>query len=126
MRFHPLTETDAVSPQSALLSEYRAARTTGRIRVGELHLFFRSGFKTYCIPYRDIRRCFRRVMLIPAKMRSGQCDLKLETIVICGEQGELAQIQLPGESAGKQLMEELQSLVPEAEFGKPSSENEIS
>lgn len=120
MNFYPLIESAAGEDAGALASEYKAAREIGKVRLGELRLYFRSGLKTFYIPYRDIRRCFRRVELIPAKMCCGKGDFELENIVICGESGELAQVQLPGERAGKALMEELQRRVPEAEFGKPS------
>ena len=120
MRFYPLVKTAAKEDAAALASEYKAAREIGKIRLGELRLYFRAGLKTYYIPYRDVRRCFRRVQLIPAKMGRGQSDFRLENLVICGDGGELAQLQLPGEQAGKTLLEELQKRIPEAEFGKPS------
>lgn len=122
MKFYPLIENAPGADAAALGSEYRAAREIGKVRMGELNLFIRSGLKTYYIPYRDVRRCFRRVMLIPAKMCCGKGDFELENLVICGDAGELAQVQLPGERAGKILFEELKQRIPEAEFGKPASE----
>ena len=122
MRFYPLLENAPQEDADALASEYRAAREIGKVRLGELRLYVRSGRKTYYIPYRDVRRCFRRVMLIPAKMCCGRGDFELENLVICGDGGELAQVQLPGERAGKILLEELKARIPEAEFGKPGAE----
>jgi hypothetical protein len=58
---------------------------------------------------------------VPAKLCCGKGDLEVENLVICGDKGELAQIQLPGTRAAKVLMEELENLIPEAEFGRPSS-----
>ena len=121
MRFYPLIPS-AEAVESGLSSEYKAAHAIGKLRLGELRLFFRAGLKTYYIPYRDIRRCFRRVMLIPAKVRGGQRDVAVETLVVCGEKGELAQIQLPGGQAAKELLAELEKRIPEAEFGKPSAD----
>jgi len=117
MKFHPLTTV--VNNNSALESEYKAAREIGALRLGELRLYFRNKRKVYYIPYKDVRRCFRRVMLIPAQMCCGKGDFEIENLVICGEEGELAQIQLPGTRAAKILMAELETLIPEAEFGKP-------
>jgi len=62
---------------------------------------------------------FRRVLLIPAKMCCGKGDFEVENIVICTAEGEKAQIQLPGERAGKIMLEELTRLAPNAEVGKP-------
>ena len=119
MKYCPLT-SEADSADS-LVSEFKTAREIGRVRMGELHLFLRVGLKTYYIPYRDVRRCFRRVQLIPAKMCCGRGDLEVENLVVCGDAGELIQVQLPGTKAAKILMEELQTRIPEAEFGKPGA-----
>lgn len=118
MKFYPLVS--AADDEGSLASEYNAAREIGKLRLGELRLYFRSGRKTYYIPYKDVRRCFRRVQLIPAKMCCGNGAFELENLVICGDGGELCQIQLPGTRAAKILMEELERLIPEAEFGRPT------
>lgn len=118
MTFLPLVPSS--DSREELSSEYKAAREIGRVRLGELRLYLRAGLKTYYIPYRDIRRVFRRVQLIPAKMCCGRGDLEVENLVVCGEgDAELMQVQLPGTRAAKMLMEELQTRIPEAEFGKP-------
>ncbi len=122
MKFHPLAaEADN---QGSLSSEYKAAREIGKVRMGELHLFLRSGRKVYYVPYRDVRRCFRRVQLIPAKMCCGRGNLEVENLVVCGDAGELIQVQLPGTKAAKILMEELRNRIPEAEFRKPDTSSE--
>ena len=119
MRFMPLTASQ--SAEQTLASEYKVAREIGKLRLGELHLYFKKGLNVYYIPYRDIRRCFRRVMVVPAKLCCGKGEFEMENLVICGpEDEELAQIQLPGTKAARILMEELEKLVPEAEIGRPA------
>ena len=120
MKFYPLVS--GTEQPADLASEYKAAREIGRIRMGELRLFLRAGFRTYYIPYSDVRRCFRRVQLIPAKMCCGRGDLEVENLVVCGDAGELIQVQLPGTKAAKILMKELEERIPEAEFGKPAAD----
>lgn len=114
MKFYPM-RAGAETPDG-LGPEYRTCRRIGNIGLGELHLFCRAGLKTYFIPYREVRRCFRRVQVIPRRRSS----FELENLVICGDEGELAQIQLPGRNAARELMAELERLIPEAEFGKPT------
>ena len=119
MKFCPLTGTEGSGEE--LRAEYRAAREIGRVRLGELRLYLRAGRRVYYIPYREVRRCFRRVQLIPAKMCCGRGDFEVENLVVCGEGDvELIQVQLPGAKAAKILMEELQVRIPEAAFGKPA------
>ena len=117
MRFEPLTST-APDP-AALREEYRQARQIGKLRLGERRLYFRSGLKAYYVPYADIRRYFRRVMRIPAKLCCGHGAFELEHLVLCGDGGELAQIALPGAKAARAVMESMALLAPDAEAGRP-------
>lgn len=118
MRFTPITAAEVDG--HLLESEYKTARQLGKLRLGELHLYFKSGLKIYYIPYRDVHRCFRRVMSVPARLCCGRGDLEIENLVICGENDrELAQIQLPGAKAARILMQELEEKMPFAAFGRP-------
>ena len=124
MKFYPLDTAAAQVGEEELNSEYKTAREIGKVKMGELRLFVKSGLKTYYIPYHDIRRMFRRVLAVPAKLCCGKGDFEIENLVICGaDDKELAQIQLPGKKAAQILMEELKQRVPEAEFGRPAPAN---
>ena len=120
MRFEPLTSS--AKDQSAVREEYDRARKFGKLRLGESWLFFKKGLKAYYIPYGEISRYFRRVMMVPAKLCCGRGDFTIENLVICGEAGELAQIQLPGERAAKAIMECLAQLAPDAAVGRPTAD----
>ena len=115
MKFESLASPAADS--SALQEKYKYAREIGKLRLGRQYLYVRSGLKSYYIPYADIRRYFRRVMRVPAKMCCGKGDFEIENLVICGEKGELAQIQLPGQKAARIAMECLAELAPGAASG---------
>ena len=117
MKFYALASELA---NEAVLAGYKEGREIGKARLGAECLYFREKLKVYYIPYEDITRVFRRVLLIPAKMCCGKGDFEVENIVICTEKGEVAQIQLPGERAGKIMLEELARLAPNAESGKPN------
>ena len=120
MRFYPLAK-DMPAEDRDIEAEYEQSRRIGAVSLGESVLFFRARRKTYYIPYSEVTRCFRRVMLVPARLCCGRGDLSVESIVICGAEGcELAQIELPGERAAKALLEELKERIPNAEFGKPA------
>ena len=121
MHFYPVTDVKVEDGQ--LEGEYKAAREIGKIRMGELRLFFKSGLRTYYIPYHDVGRLFRRVQAVPAKLCCGKGDFEIENLVICDREGkELAQIQLPGTKAARILMKELEERVPEAEIGCPAQD----
>ncbi len=123
MRFYSLEQTQAVEKQN-LEQDYKESREIGIVRIGKERLYFRRMRKIYYIPYTDIRRCFRRVMLVPAKLCCGRGDLEVENLVICTDRGEAAQIQLPGAKAGKILLEELKNRLPDAEFTPENAQKE--
>ena len=123
MKFYPLDEALAPVDEEELNKEYKTAREIGKVKMGELRLFVKSGLKTYYIPYHAVHRMFRRVLAVPAKLCCGKGDFEIENLVVCGaDDRELAQIQLPGKKAAQILMEELKQRVPEAEFGRPAQE----
>ena len=116
MKFYPLT--DVTKEPEGLQEEYKAGRKIGKIHLGETHFFFRSMRKVFYIPYTEIRRYFRRVMMVPAKLCCGKGEFQMEHLVICGDAEELAQIELPGTQAAKVLMECMNELAPDAISGK--------
>ena len=120
MIFCPLNGT--VRDRKSLRMEYKNAKVTGVIRLGETCFFFRHGFKIYYIAYAEVVKCFRRVMLISAGSDKG--NMKLETLVIADEEKELAQVQIPGTDAAKLLIEELKKKMPHADFTCPTKTEE--
>lgn len=121
MKFYPLA---AANDEAAMKAEYNGGRAIGNVRLGTQTLFFKEKRKIYYINYGEISRCFRRVMLIQTKMCCGKGNLEVENLVICGGNGELAQIQLPGERAGKILLEEIARLAPHVQIGRPKENND--
>ena len=117
MKLFPLSTT--MPDMDILQAEYKTARQIGVLRLGEKCLYVKKWFRAYYIPYQDIKRCFRRVLLVPAKLCCGKGDLPVENLVICTDAGEIAQIQLPGTKAAKVLIEALKEKIPEAEFTSP-------
>ena len=122
MKFCPLTASE--SEKDALQAEYKEGREIGRIRFGETQFFFRSMRRVYYLPYSEIRRYFRRVMMVPARLCCGKGNFQMENLVICGDDGELAQIGLPGVKAAKIVMECMAKLAPQAVCGKPKEQEE--
>ena len=116
-KYNPVT---SAADEAVLRSDYAAGRAIGNVQLGNEFFFFKEKRKTYYIPYADMTRVFRRVLLIPATMCCGKGDFEVENLVICTAEGEKAQVQLPGERAGKILLEELARLAPHVQVGKPS------
>ncbi len=117
MKFYDLTTKSVY--KDLVESEYKDSREIGAVRIGKDHLFLKAGFKHYCISYPDIKRAFRRVNSVPAKMCCGKGDLQIESLVIADDEKELIQVTLPGTKAARQLMKELKERMPETNFAAP-------
>ena len=122
MKFYPLVNTSTIV--DSLDADYKNAREVGIIKLGESCFFFRKGLKVYYIAYKDITRCFRRVVAVPAQLCCGKGNFEIENLVIYAGDAEVAQIQLPGTKAAKLLMEELKVKMPDAQFSRPDNTKE--
>lgn len=111
MKFNSLTA--ATTDKSFLETEYRNAKEIGIVKLGESCLFFRKRFKKYYISYQEISRCFRRVVTI------GKGEVAIENFVIYAGDTEVAQIQMPGAQAARDLLDALKKLAPHAQFVRP-------
>lgn len=116
MRFCPL-KAGAPEP-AALAAEYREAKKADALRLGARHLFFRKNMKIYYISYGEIRRCFRRVLLVPVRA-SGGGEMQVENLVICDNERELAVILLRDPRMAASVMEDIKEMAPHAAFTKP-------
>lgn len=111
MRFYPLAGESA--PGTELREDYESAREIGGIRFGTERLYVRQGLKIGHIPYADIRRCYRRVLVVPMRMCCGKGEMEEENLVLEGAGGELAEVRLPGSRAARAVMQELGKKLPE-------------
>lgn len=116
MKFHPLCPGTAVTD---LTEEYKTARAIGSLRIGDKNLFCRLRLKVYYVPYELIRRCYRRVLLVPATVCCGKGELHVENLVICTQEGEIAQVPLPGTREAKEVMRELKIRIRDCIFTAP-------
>ena len=122
MKFYSVTSEH--NNAAALQAEYASGRVIGNVHLGAEFLFFKEKRKVYYIPYADMTRCFRRVLLVQTKMCCGKGNLEVENLVVCSENGEVAQIQLPGERAGKILLEEIVKIAPHVQIGRAKENND--
>lgn len=120
MKLHAITPSNL--PEDLLLEDYKRSREIGVIRIGEDVLFFRSHLKVYYVPYGDITRFYRRVLMVPARLCCGRGSIDVENLILEGREGELAQIQLPGTRAARELMEVLKAKMPGISCVCPSKE----
>ena len=78
----------------------------------------RRACSTYYVPLAAIRRVFRRVEIVNARMGCCNNGLPMESVVLCGEaERELVQIRMQTERMSKALLAAIEKACPQAESG---------
>lgn len=101
-------------------ADYENAHEIGSVRIGHMALYVKKLTKVFYVPYVDMDRLFRRVMLVPARMCCGKGDLEVQYIVGMKGEEEVFQIQLPGDQAAKIFLKETKELAPNLIFEAPA------
>ena len=122
MKFYSVQQI--LNSDKSLEQEFKAAEPTGTMRIGTKHLFFRVGLKHYAIPFTEITGCFRRVRAVETRLCCGRGTMEMESIVVRTEEGEAAEISVPGRKAAVKLMEQLKQALPDADFAAPARRDE--
>ena len=116
--FTPYLYTKGQSP--ALDAQFAGARKFGKVRLGTDAIFWRSGLKLYTIPFNRVRRIFRRISSVAAKICCGRQNFDIEWIVLILADGTEVEIHI-GDDAKREaegLLDALKQTHPELEYGK--------
>ena len=71
-------------------ADYENAQVFERLRVGELGVYFRDGFKTRYIPYDYLERAFIRIQETRSRMCCGQANFNYFRVVFVHDGKEFA------------------------------------
>ena len=82
MKFRPVLPSDAAADDAVLAAEYASAEDFTPARVGTDHFFFRSGLRMYYLPLSAVRRVFRRVEIVNARVACCGNGLPMESVVL--------------------------------------------
>ena len=118
MKFRPVLPSDTAVDDAVLAAEYASAEDFTPARVGTDHFFFRSGLRMYYLPLSAVRRLFRRVEIVNARVACCGNGLPMESVVLQGDNElELVQVRMENERISKALLAALEKACPEAESG---------
>jgi len=124
MKFLPIRPEYELNNLENLQKEYASARDLTQVRVGETMLFLRSRLKTYYMPISVVTKAFRRVNLVDVKMACCGSSLPMDSVVVCGGDEEIVELQTGTERISNALLEELKQRCPDIEIGysRPSDQ----
>ncbi len=103
-----------------LAAAYKTAPAFCKVRVGQEGLFWRSGLHRHYIPYAGLRRIYRRIEAVHARLCCGGHNFDMEYLVLdLPEGGELViHIGDDVQKQAKALLEHLKQVHPEIPYGK--------
>ena len=118
MKYTPVLASEQPVDAAELKAEYAAAEDFTPARLGQKHLFFRTGLRMGYLPLSAITRVFRRVEFIGARVGCCENGIPMESVVLCGEgERELVQIRLQSERMSTALLDALAQACPSAQVG---------
>lgn len=86
-------------------NEYKNGEKEGPVVLGETCFIFKAGFSKYYIPYAELKRCYRRVKVLPVRNRkTNEKSLQVEYVVLMDYEKEIAEIQLTGKKMAETIL----------------------
>lgn len=103
--------------------DYKSARCFDKLRVGNLGVYFRSGFKIRFIPYGEIERAFIRIHEVNGKLCCGSSVFQYFRMVFVRDGKEYADVISENEEEMDKALALIHERAPEISIGfEPKSE----
>ena len=92
------------------LTDYKEADIVGKVKVGEIGLYYKDFPRTFCIPLKDIDRIFTRINGCNSRMCCGQASFEYYRLIVVKAGKEIANI-IFGED--ESVLERAEALIQE-------------
>ena len=102
---------------SALSADYAQAELFDRLRVGDLAVYYRDGFRTKAVPYSRMERAFIRVQQVRGRMCCGETAFLYFRIVFLVDGKEIADNMSENEKAMDAALARIHERAPEVPIG---------
>ena len=102
--------------------EFEQSIRYGNVKVGTDYIFFKKGLRWYQAEFGDVRRAYRRIEGVDAKMCCGNVNFDIQKLVRTGKDETQLEL-LIGEGAWREadvLEQVIRERHPEIPFGKES------
>lgn len=104
----------------ALDAQFASAEGYARARLGSTHIFWKAGFRWYCIPIDHAKRIFRRLMPVRTKQCCGGANFMVEWLVLILADGTELEIYLGEDvqTSAEALLDRLKARYPQISYGR--------
>ena len=106
-----------------LQADLLAAQKVGKVRLGELVLFFSRFAGGTCMPYSEVKHAYIRQEEVNAKLCCGRANFDQFFLMLMGSDGKLRKHQVDDMAQGKLALEHIARLNPACQIGyqKPAT-----
>lgn len=105
---------------AALDAQFASAAPYARAKLGQTHIFWKAGFRWYCIPIHNAQRIFRRLLPVRTSLCCGGANFMMEWLVLVLADGTELEIYLGEDVQAKAeaLLDSLRVSHPQLHYGK--------
>ncbi len=115
MKYKP--EFPVLYTDSELEHDLRRARDVGKVRLGELVLFFSRFAGSTFMPYSQVEQAYLRQEAVNAKLCCGVADFDQFYLMLLGSDGKLRKHQVLNKEVGKYALEHIAAKNPHCVIG---------
>lgn len=76
----------------AFAADFASAQTVGKVEIGDKALYYKDGFKRFCVPFAEIDRVFTRISGCDGKLCCGTANFDYYRLVLQKGEREIANI----------------------------------
>ena len=105
---------------AALDAQFESAVSYARIKLGSSHIFWKAGFRWYCIPIGQVQRIFRRQMPVRTKLCCGGANFTVEWLVLILPDNTELELYMGDDvqTKAEALLQSLKGSYPKIQYGK--------
>lgn len=105
---------------TVLDSQFASATSYARAKLGSSHIFWKAGFRWYCIPIGQVRRIFRREMPVRTKLCCGGANFTVEWMVLILSDGSELEIYMGDDvqTKAEAMLQSMKGVHPQIQYGK--------
>jgi len=105
---------------TALDAQFASAASYARAKLGQTHIFWKAGFRWYCIPIEQVQRIFRRQMPVRTKLCCGGANFTVEWMVLILPDGSELEIYMGDDvqATAEAMLQSMKGTHPKIQYGK--------
>lgn len=105
---------------TVLDAQFVSAAPYARAKLGQTHIFWKAGFRWYCIPIAQVQRIFRRLLPVRTSLCCGGANFMVEWLVLVLQDGTELEIYMGDDvqTKAEAMLQSMKGAHPQIQYGK--------